>query len=101
EVQAGGVFLPAKRRILTMLINLVLDCLLVMGFGIQHSLFATFAAKNKVKRLLSIDTMTWRAVQTLFNALYILTAAVFWRPVNIVIWNLTGTTGILVAAIGV
>lgn len=83
------------------LIALLVDFLLVMGFSVQHSIFATIGIKKVIQNLTGIDPVSWRGVQSLINVSYIATAACLWREVPIVVWNFTGilywvTAGILV-----
>ena len=70
---------------------LIIDGLLTAGFGVQHSLIATFAVKNRARAMFGIEPLSWRSVESLINVVYILAAASLWQPVDEVAWQLTGT----------
>ncbi len=69
---------------------LVTDALLVVGFGVQHSVLATFRVKRLVKARTGIEPLAWRSVESLANVVYILTAAALWQHTDHVVWQLTG-----------
>jgi len=73
-----------------MYLDLLWDVVLVSGFGLQHSFFATIRAKKVIKQLSKIDPLTWRGPQSLLNVLYVVIAASLWRPVDVVVWEFTG-----------
>lgn len=70
--------------------KLLIDALLVTGFGVQHSVLATIRVKASVKKKTSIDSLTWRSVTTVCNAGYILLAAFLWIPVPVPVWDFHG-----------
>lgn len=90
--------------ILNYLTDMVIDTLLVVGFGVQHSVIATVTLKKKVHKLTGIDPVSWRGIQSLINVSYIILAACLWREIPIIVWDFTGTAlfwvlgGILVAS---
>ncbi|MGY3621895.1 hypothetical protein [Bradyrhizobium sp. USDA 10063] len=69
---------------------LIVDALLTIGFGLQHSLIATPAVKARASKWFRIDPLGWRSVESLINVLYILGAAMTWQPVDVVVWRLEG-----------
>ncbi len=69
---------------------LMIDALLTLGFGVQHSLIATLAVKKQAGKWFTIDPLAWRSVESLVNVLYILVAAMLWQPVDVVVWRLEG-----------
>ncbi len=73
------------------LTDIVIDSLLVVGFGLQHSLIATVTVKKKVQKLTGLDPVSWRGVQSLINVSYVILAACLWREVPIVVWDFAGT----------
>lgn len=83
----------------TQIVDLVIDVLLVAGFGVQHSVIATLTAKSQIKRRFGIESLTWRGVQSLMNVLYILIAASLWRVVPIVIWDFSGLPALIISLI--
>jgi len=78
--------------------DLLVDALLVAGFGIQHSVLATVGFKARLSRLTGINALLWRAFQSFFNVAYVLAAAVAWRPVDVVVWDLSGIAAVIVIA---
>ena len=83
--------------------KLVVDALLVGGFGVQHSIIAMLRAKRIVRRFLTLDPLAWRGVQSFFNVTYIVIAAILWQDVNVGLWSLGGlaywaVVGLLVAS---
>ena len=81
--------------------RLLVDALLVAGFGVQHSGLATLRVKAKVKRRTGIEPLAWRSVESLCNVVYILVAASLWQPTGDVVWRLSGVTAGIVWAVGV
>lgn len=73
------------------IVDLVIDALLVFGFGIQHSIIATLRLKKVVKKLTNLDPVSWRGIQSIINVSYIVLAACLWREVPIIVWDFTGT----------
>ncbi|HVG21886.1 MAG TPA: hypothetical protein VNI02_22815 [Blastocatellia bacterium] len=73
------------------IVDLVIDALLVFGFGIQHSIIATIRLKKVVQKLTNLDPVSWRGIQSIVNVSYIVLAACLWREVPIIVWDLTGT----------
>lgn len=71
-------------------LDLLIDALLVAGFGVQHSVFAMIRTKGIMKSVTNLDPLSWRGPQSLINATYVVLAAAAWRPVDIVLWELTG-----------
>ncbi len=82
-----------------MVFDLFWDGALVAGFGVQHSVLATLLAKKVVRWLANLDPLTWRGPQSFINVLYVLVAACLWRPVNYVVWELTGSSYWVMASI--
>src|ERR1700738_4513414 len=70
--------------------SLIVDALLTIGFGLQHSLIATFAVKKQASKWVAIDPLGWRSVESLINVVYILVAAMLWQPVDDLAWHVTG-----------
>jgi len=81
---------------------LIIDALLVVGFGVQHSGLATLRVKRVLKARTGMEALAWRSVESLCNVVYILAAASLWQPTNDVVWQLTGVpmvvTYVLLAA---
>jgi hypothetical protein len=75
--------------------DLIIDALLTFGFGVQHSIIALIGVKRFIQKHLGLDSMQWRAIQTVINVNYILIAAALWRSSDIVIYELTGTAMII------
>ncbi|MCS3519254.1 hypothetical protein [Bradyrhizobium elkanii] len=69
---------------------LMIDAILTLGFGVQHSLIASVAVKKQASTRFGVDALAWRSVESLLNVLYILVAAMLWQPVDIVVWRLEG-----------
>jgi protein-S-isoprenylcysteine O-methyltransferase Ste14 len=70
--------------------QLVVDGLLVAGFGVQHSILATLRVKRVVKAKTGIEALAWRSVESLSNVLYILCAGALWQHTHDVVWRLGG-----------
>lgn len=70
--------------------DLLIDVLLVVGFGIQHSVLALVRVKNRVKKWIAWDTLQWRAAESTSNIVYVLVAASLWRDVPSVVWEVHG-----------
>lgn len=79
--------------------SLLIDALLIAGFGVQHSVLATVAVKAKVTHRLRIDPLRWRSVQSFLNVAYILAAIALWQPVDNTVWRLSGVAAVLLGAI--
>lgn len=79
--------------------QLVVDGLLVAGFGVQHSGLATIRVKRAVKARTGIEPIAWRSAESLCNVVYILVAASLWQYTDVVIWNLSGAAGVLVTVL--
>lgn len=71
--------------------KLLIDFLLVLGFGVQHSWLATLRVKRTVKAKTTMEALAWRSVESLSNVVYILVAASLWQhtPGHIV-WQASG-----------
>ena len=54
---------------------LIIDTLLVVGFGVQHSSLATLRVKRVLKARTGMEALAWRSVESLCNVVYILVAA--------------------------
>lgn len=81
--------------------ELVVDALLVLGFGVQHSVLATMAVKSRIKKWSGMSTLAWRSVESLVNVVYILAAASLWQKSETVIWELDGVAAGAVLAVAV
>jgi hypothetical protein len=88
--------LERQRGQLTMAWDLLVDALLVAGFGIQHSVLATVGFKARLNRKTGINALLWRAFQSFFNVGYVLGAVLAWRSVNVVVWDLSGIAAVIV-----
>jgi hypothetical protein len=71
-------------------VELVIDGLLVAGFGAQHSALATIRVKRSVKARTGIEPLAWRSVESLCNVVYILVAASLWQYTDRIVWHITG-----------
>lgn len=70
---------------------LLINTLLVLGFGVQHSALATVRVKKVAQNRTGIGPLAWRSVESLANVVYILAAASLWQHTpDLVIWQLTG-----------
>jgi len=69
---------------------LVIDGLLVAGFGVQHSILATVRTKARAQKRFGIKPLTWRSVESLSNVVYILIAAALWQHVSQTAWHVSG-----------
>lgn len=70
---------------------LVVDALLVAGFGVQHSVLATLRVKRVVKARTRMESLAWRSVESLSNVVYILVAASLWQHTpDAVVWETSG-----------
>ena len=74
--------------------NLVFDALLIVGFGVQHSVIATLKVKTRIASRTGIQPLTLRATQSFINVAYIFAAIAVWRPVDSVVWSLHGPAAI-------
>jgi hypothetical protein len=79
--------------------DLVIDALLIAGFGVQHSIMATLKVKARVTRSTGVDPLTWRTAESFVNVTYILSAIALWQPVHNVVWNVTGGAGIVLGVV--
>jgi hypothetical protein len=79
--------------------HLIIDGLLVAGFGLQHSILATLRSKRLVKKITGMEALAWRSVESLCNVVYILAAASLWYHSSDVVWRFTGATRIVVVAV--
>jgi hypothetical protein len=73
-----------------MAIKLIIDALLIIGFGVQHSILAMIRVKSVVQRRRGWNALQWRGVESLSNILYVLTAASLWQSVDSEIWHVEG-----------
>jgi hypothetical protein len=73
--------------------SLVVDGLLVAGFGAQHSALATVRAKGRARSTFGIDPLAWRSVESACNVVYVLSAAALWQHVHRVVWDVRGPAG--------
>jgi methanethiol S-methyltransferase len=72
-------------------ISLLIDFLLVLGFGLQHSWLATLRVKRTVKAKTKIEALAWRSVESLSNVVYVLIAASLWQHTpDHVVWQTSG-----------
>lgn len=74
--------------------QLVVDGLLVAGFGVQHSVLALLRVKRVVKARTGMEALAWRSVESLANVVYILVAAALWQYTDVVVWQLTGAVAV-------
>lgn len=74
-------------------VALTIDGLLTAGFGFQHSILATVRLKTAGHKAFGIGALAWRSLESLVNVFYILIAALFWIPVNEIIWSVGGLEG--------
>jgi len=72
-----------------------IDVALVLLFGLQHSVMARPAFKARWTRL--VPTQIERSTYVLASCLVLILLMWFWRPIDIVIWNLTNPIGYWVA----
>lgn len=70
--------------------QLIIDGLLVAGFGVQHSGLALLRVKRFMKARTGIEPLAWRSVESLSNVVYILLAAALWRYTDVVVWRVSG-----------
>ncbi|WP_295460757.1 hypothetical protein [uncultured Pseudomonas sp.] len=80
-------------------LKLLFDTLLVTGFGMQHSVLATLKVKAIANKLVKIDSLAWRSIESLTNISYIFIAAWLWQPVDQIIWSLEGVSYYVAAAL--
>lgn len=82
--------------------KLLIDGLLVAGFGVQHSALATLRVKRSVKARTSMEALAWRSVESLCNVVYILIAASVWlHTPESVVWDASGVPMYILYAITV
>ncbi|MFH0516152.1 hypothetical protein ACHBTE_03105 [Streptomyces sp. M41] len=81
--------------------KLLVDALLVVGFGVQHSGLATLRVKRLVKAKTGMEALAWRSVESLANVVYILAAAALWQSTGDVVWELSGTAMVIMYALAV
>ena len=62
--------------------NLVFDALLIVGFGVQHSVIATLKVKTRIASRTGIQPLTLRATQSFINVAYIFAAIAVCRLVT-------------------
>lgn len=74
---------------------LLVDGLLVAGFGVQHSILATMRTKARAQRRFGIKPLSWRSVESLSNVVYVLMAAALWQHVSDTAWHFTGAAAVL------
>ncbi|HYI61699.1 MAG TPA: hypothetical protein VEW93_07830 [Acidimicrobiales bacterium] len=86
---------------MTMTQKLIIDGLLVVGFGVQHSILASLRVKRVVKAKTRMEALAWRSVESLTNAVYILAAAALWQRTGDVVWAFSGTAMVAVGAVAV
>lgn len=98
---SGSAFIEGMILPMSTTTALVLDGLLAAGFGVQHSVLATLRTKAHVLRLVGINALSWRSVESLVNVVYILVAASLWRSTSSVIWSTSGAMAGLILAVGV
>src|SRR5690349_20199941 len=79
--------------------KLIIDGLLVTGFGVQHSLLATSWVKQRIKQWTGMEPLAWRSVESLCNVVYILFAAALWQPTHDIVWQFTGITAAILYVI--
>ncbi|WP_063833511.1 hypothetical protein [Streptomyces sp. NRRL F-5727] len=82
-------------------VQLLVDALLVIGFGVQHSGLATLRVKRAVKAKTGIEPLAWRSVESLANVVYILAAAALWQSTDTVVWELSGAAMVIMYALAV
>jgi hypothetical protein len=71
-------------------VGLVVDGLLIAGFGAQHSVLATVRVKSRARGRFGVDPLQWRSVESVCNVAYVLAAAALWQHVGGVVWDLHG-----------
>lgn len=81
--------------------KLLIDALLVLGFGVQHSILAMLRVKRVVKARTGIDSLAWRSVESLSNVVYILSAAALWQHTGDTVWRLSGAPMVVMYALAV
>ncbi|MFD4374469.1 hypothetical protein [Streptomyces sp. NPDC058486] len=82
-------------------VMLLIDALLVVGFGVQHSVLATLRVKRVVKAKTGMESLAWRSVESLANVVYILAAAALWQHTGDVVWELSGAAMVSMYALAV
>ncbi|MCZ7416452.1 MULTISPECIES: hypothetical protein [unclassified Streptomyces] len=80
-------------------VKLLVDALLVVGFGVQHSVLATLRVKRVVKARTGMEALAWRSVESLANVVYILVAASLWQHTGDVVWELSGAAMVAMYAL--
>jgi methanethiol S-methyltransferase len=70
--------------------DLVIDGLIVAGFGAQHSVLATVRTKAAVGRRIRLTPLEWRSVESLVNVVYVLVGAALWRQSGPTVWTVQG-----------
>jgi protein-S-isoprenylcysteine O-methyltransferase Ste14 len=70
---------------------LAIDAALVLAFGLQHSIMARPAFKALWTRL--VPTPIERSTYMLASSLVLIALMCLWRPLNVVIWNVTSPVG--------
>lgn len=80
---------------------LLIDFLLIVGFGVQHSVLATLRVKAVVRAKTGMQPLAWRSVESMSNIVYVLVATALWQRTDIVVWSIDGPTAItLYVALG-
>ena len=69
---------------------ILIDLLLITLFGLQHSVMAREGFKKQWTRI--VPPAIERSTYVLFASILLIVLFVFWQPVTIVIWDLSGTT---------
>lgn len=82
-----------------MYVELLVDALLVVGFGIQHSMLAMVRVKKQVKSKTGMTPLAWRSFESLCNVIYILVAAALWQSTDVVMWEFNGATAVAISLI--
>jgi len=77
-------------------VRLLIDAVLVTGFGLQHSGLATLRVKRSVEARSGISPLAWRSAESLCNVIYILVAALLWQQSDVVVWRLSGVAAVAV-----
>ncbi|MBV9659900.1 MAG: hypothetical protein JO337_01945 [Acidimicrobiales bacterium] len=79
--------------------GLIVDGLLVAGFGAQHSALAAVRAKARARSRFGIEPVEWRSVESVCNVVYVLLAAALWQHVHQLVWDVHGPTAGLMWAL--
>ena len=67
------------------ILSIIIDTTLIVLFGLQHSLMVRVSFKRWIERYLSSASV--RVTYTLISSLFLALLMIFWKPIDIEIWN--------------